>query len=51
MTLTLPQINAYLKINERLRSREQANTLAITALGAQGGSENIDKTMKRLAGD
>jgi len=48
MTLTPRQITAYLEFNARLDRSEQANDLMIAAIGAQGDSKGIEKTIKEL---
>lgn len=50
MTLTPRQLMAYLSFNDRIRRTEQANALAIAAMGAQGNPDKINETVKRLAG-
>ena len=44
MTLTPRQINAYLDLGRI----DRANDLMIAAIGAQGDSETIEKTLKEL---
>jgi hypothetical protein len=50
MNLTPRQIAAYLELGERLDRMERANDLAITAIGAQGDKNAIEKTIKELGG-
>lgn len=49
MTLTPRQIWAYLKFSNKLDRIERADTLALTAIGAQGDSKSIEKTIKDLS--
>lgn len=51
MTLTWRQIDIYLEFSNKLDRIERANTLAITAIGAQGDSKTIEKTHKELTGN
>jgi hypothetical protein len=46
MTLTPRQIDAYLELGRI----DRANDLMIAAIGAQGDSETIEKTLKELTG-
>jgi hypothetical protein len=48
MRLTPRQIAAYLEFNSRIDRIERADALAITALGAQGDSKDIQKTIKQM---
>ena len=50
MTLTPRQIAAYLDFNDKLDRVERANSLAITATGAQGDKQAIEKTIRELSG-
>jgi hypothetical protein len=50
MTLTPRRIAAYLEFGEKLDRMERANDLAITAIGAQGDKNAIEKTIKELGG-
>lgn len=51
MTLTPRQLMAWLEFSDKIGGREQANALAIALMGAQGDPDDVQKTMKRLAGD
>jgi hypothetical protein len=44
------QIWAYLELAKKLDRADQANDLAITAIGAQGDKNAIEKTLKELGG-
>jgi hypothetical protein len=48
MTLTPRQIAAYLEFSTELERIEQANALAIAALGAQGDEKAIKQALKGL---
>jgi hypothetical protein len=50
MTLTPRQIAAYLEFSDKLDRIERANALTIAAIGAQGDSKAIEKTIKELGG-
>jgi hypothetical protein len=50
MNLTPRQLAAYLEFGERIDRMERANDLAITAIGAQGDKNAIEKTIKELGG-
>jgi hypothetical protein len=50
MTLTPRQVAAYLEFSEQLDRIERANALMITATGAQGDKQAIEKTLKALSG-
>lgn len=50
MTLTPRQIAAFLEFSEKLNRIERASDLMIAAIGAQGDSETIDKTIKDISG-
>ena len=50
MTLTPRQITAYLEFSGKLDRIEQADALMIAAIGAQGNSEAIEKTIKEISG-
>lgn len=49
MTLTPRQIAAYLEFNKQLDRVDRADALMITAIGAQGDSKAIEKTLKELS--
>ena len=48
MTLTPRQIAAYLEFSEKLDRIERANALSIAAIGAQGDSKAIEKTLRDI---
>ena len=48
MTLTPRQIAAYLEFSRELDRVERADALMIAAIGAQGDSKAIEKTLKEL---
>ena len=48
MTLTPRQIAAYLEFNSRIDRIERADALMIAAMGAQGDSKAIEKTLKEM---
>ena len=48
MTLTWPQLIAYLELNDRLDRIERANDLWVMAMGAQGDGKSIEKQLKDL---
>jgi hypothetical protein len=50
MTLTPRQIAAYLEFSEKLDRAERADVLMVTAIGAQGDKQAIEKTLKELNG-
>jgi hypothetical protein len=50
MTLTPRQIAAYLEFSGELDRIERADALMIAAIGAQGDSKAIEKTVKELSG-
>jgi hypothetical protein len=50
MNLTPRQIAAYLEFSDKLDRIERVNALTIAAIGAQGDSKAIDKTIKEIAG-
>ena len=49
MTLTPRQIAAYLEFSDKLDRIERADALMIAAIGAQGDSKAIEKTIKELS--
>jgi hypothetical protein len=49
MTLTWPQLIAYLELNKTLDRIEQADALLVAAMGAQGDGKAIEKTLMELA--
>lgn len=49
MKLTWRQLIAYKVLSDTLDGAENASTLWITALGAQGEEKSIRRTMKELA--
>jgi hypothetical protein len=48
MNLTPRQIVAFLEFSDKLDRIERANALTIAAMGAQGDSKAIAKTLKEL---
>jgi|KBSMisStaDraftv2_1062788.scaffolds.fasta_scaffold193209_4 hypothetical protein len=50
MSLTPRQIVAYLEFSDGLDRIERANNLMIAAIGSQGDSKAIEKTIKELNG-
>jgi hypothetical protein len=50
MTLTPRQIAAYLEFSAQLDRTERADALMITAIGAQGDKQAIEKTLRELNG-
>ena len=50
MTLSPRQIAAYLEFSDRLDRIERANALVISAIGAQGDKQAIDKAIRELSG-
>jgi len=50
MSLTPRQIAAYLEFNDKLDRIDRANALTIAAIGAQGDSKAIEKTIKDFIG-
>jgi hypothetical protein len=49
MSLTPRQIDAYLRLSEQLDRFEQAKALGVAALGAQGDTKEIQKTLRELS--
>jgi hypothetical protein len=50
MSLTPRQIAAYLEFNDKLDRIDRANALTIAAIGAQGDSKMIEKTVREISG-
>jgi hypothetical protein len=50
MSLTPRQIAAYLEFSARLDRIERADALMIAAIGAQGDSKAIERTLKEISG-
>ncbi len=50
MSLSPRQISAYLEFNNRLDRIDRAHHLVISAIGAQGDKQAIDKLLKELNG-
>jgi hypothetical protein len=50
MTLTPRQIAAYLEFSNTIDRSERADALVIAAIGAQGDSKAIEKTLKDISG-
>jgi hypothetical protein len=50
MTLSWPQLIAYLELNETLDRIERADSLSIAAMGAQGDGKAITNMLKELSG-
>ena len=48
MTLTPRQIVAWLEFGDKLDRIERANQLVISAVGAQGDKQTLDKVLKEL---
>ena len=48
MSLTPRQIAAYLEFSDKLDRIDRANALTVAAMGAQGDSKAIEKTIKEL---
>jgi hypothetical protein len=48
MTLTPRQIVAWLEFSNKLDRIDRANQLVITAVGAQGDKQTLDKVLKEL---
>jgi len=48
MSLSWPQLLAYLELNATLDRFERANNLWVAAMGAQGDGKAIEKTIKEL---
>jgi hypothetical protein len=48
MTLSPRQIAAYLEFSDKLDRIDRMNDLVITAAGAQGDKQTLDKVMKEL---
>ena len=49
MRLTPRQIAAYLEFSDRLDRIERANALVVSAIGAQGDKQTIDKVIRELS--
>jgi hypothetical protein len=50
MTLSPRQIVAYLEFSDKLDRIERAHALTIAAIGTQGDSKAIEKTLKEISG-
>ena len=50
MSLTPRQIAAYLEFNDKLDRIDRANALTIAAIGAQGDSKTVEKTVREFVG-
>lgn len=50
MTLSPRQIAAYLELSDKLDRIDRASALIIAAIGAQGDSKTIEKTLKEISG-
>jgi hypothetical protein len=50
MSLSPRQLYAWLDLNDRLDAHERAAGLVLTAVGAQGDGNLIEKTRKELIG-
>jgi hypothetical protein len=50
MTLTPRQVWAYREFGDKLDRIERADALVIAAIGAQGDSKVIEKTLKEISG-
>jgi hypothetical protein len=50
MTLTPRQVWAYLEFSNKLDRSERADALVIAAIGAQGDSKVIEKTLRDISG-
>lgn len=50
MTLTPRQVWAYLEFSNKLDRSERADALMIAAIGAQGDSKVIEKTLRDISG-
>jgi hypothetical protein len=48
MTLSWPQLIAYLELNGRLDRLERANDLWVATMGAQGDGKKIEAIIKEL---
>lgn len=48
MTLTPRQIAAWLEFSDKLDRIDRANQLVISAVGAQGDKQTLDKVLKEL---
>lgn len=48
MTLTPRQIAAWLEFSDKLDRIDRANALVISAVGAQGDKQTLDKVLKEL---
>jgi hypothetical protein len=48
MNLTPRQVGAYLEFSDKLDRVERADALMIAAIGAQGDSKTIEKTITEL---
>jgi hypothetical protein len=48
MTLTPRQIVAWLEFSDKLDRIDRANQLVISAVGAQGDKQTLDKVLKEL---
>jgi hypothetical protein len=48
MSLSWPQLLAYLELNATIDRLERANNLWVAAMGAQGDGKAIEKTLKEL---
>ena len=50
MSLTPRQIAAFLEFSDKVDRIERADALMIAAIGAQGDSKAIEKTLKEISG-
>jgi len=50
MTLTPRQIAAFLEFSDKLDRIDRVNALTIAAIGAQGDSKTIEKTVREISG-
>jgi hypothetical protein len=50
MTLTPRQIEAYLEFSGKIERLQKAEDLMLTAIGAQGDKNAIDKALKDITG-
>lgn len=50
MTLSPRQIAAYLEFSDKLDRIDRANALRIAAIGAQGDSKAIERTIREISG-
>jgi hypothetical protein len=48
MTLTPRQLAAWLEFSDKLDRIDRANNLVISAVGAQGDKQALEKTLKEL---